>query len=414
MRAWPSTDVPVLPVQGPEVRLFDSSRRELIPVAPGAADGVARMYVCGITPYDATHIGHAATYLAFDLLNRAWRSAGHEVRYVQNVTDVDDPLLERADATGVDWRDLAERETELFRTDMSALRVLPPDAYIGAVEAIDIVVDMIEDLQKKDAVYPVDNDLYFSVTSAPGFGRVSGWDRDEMLRIFPERGGDPDRAGKRDALDCLLWQGERPNDPSWPSRLGPGRPGWHIECAAIARAHLQGPLDVQGGGSDLVFPHHEMSAAEAEVVDARPFAQAYVHAGMVGLEGEKMSKSRGNLVLVSTLRGSGVDPMAIRLAVISHHYRTDWEWTSEDLIAAEGRLSTWRRALDLPSGPPASDVVAGVLAALADDLNAPKALALVHGWATEALESAEDDSVGDPKAPGQIKQVLDAALGLDL
>ncbi|MGN6161316.1 MAG: class I tRNA ligase family protein, partial [Marmoricola sp.] len=281
MRAWPSTDVPELPVLGPAVRVYDSSRRAVVAVSPVGDDGVARLYVCGITPYDATHIGHASTYLAFDLLNRAWRSAGHPVRYVQNVTDVDDPLLERAQATGVDWRELAERETELFRTDMAALGVLPPDAYIGAVEAIDTVVEMIQELQKKDTVYRVDDDLYFSVTAAPGFGEVSGWEREEMLRVFPERGGDPDRAGKRDALDCLVWQAERPDDPSWSSALGPGRPGWHIECAAIARAHLEGRLDVQGGGSDLLFPHHEMSAAEAEVVDEQPFAQAYVHAGMV-------------------------------------------------------------------------------------------------------------------------------------
>ena len=414
MRAWPSHDVPVLSVRGPEVGIYDSSKRAVVPIAPAGADGVARLYVCGITPYDATHLGHASTYLAFDLLNRAWRSAGHPVRYVQNVTDVDDPLLERAEATGIDWRDLAERETELFRADMTALRVLPPDAYIGAVEAIDIVVDMIEELQKKDTVYAVDDDLYFSVASAPGFGEVSGWDREEMLRVFPERGGDPDRAGKRDPLDCLLWQGERPDDPSWPSRLGPGRPGWHIECAAIARAHLGGPLDVQGGGSDLLFPHHEMSAAEAEVADEQPFAQAYVHAGMVALDGEKMSKSRGNLVLVSTLRGTGVDPMAIRLAVLGHHYRSDWEWTREDLTLAEARLGTWRRALELASGPPAGSVVNDVLHALANDLNAPQAIALVHAWATEALESAEADSVGDPDAPGQIRQLLDAALGLKL
>lgn len=410
MRAWPSHDVPTLPVKGPEVQVYDSSKRALVTVTPSGTDDVARMYVCGITPYDATHLGHASTYLAFDLLNRAWRSAGHQVRYVQNVTDVDDPLLERATATGVDWRELAERETELFRTDMAALRVLPPDAYIGAVEAIDLVVDMIEDLQAKGTVYEVDNDLYFSVHAAPGFGDVSGWDRDEMLRIFPQRGGDPDRVGKKDALDCLLWQGERPDDPSWPSRLGPGRPGWHIECAAIARANLGGPLDVQGGGSDLLFPHHEMSAAEAEVVDERPFAQAYVHAGMVGLDGEKMSKSKGNLVLVSTLRTSGVDPMAIRLAVLNHHYRSDWEWTSEDLNVAEGRLSTWHRALALPAGPPAAEVVSRVLAALAEDLDAPRAIAFIHDWASQALDGQGDDT----DAPAQIKQVLDAALGIKI
>src|SRR4051794_16815635 len=215
MRTWSAPEVPKLQERGPEVVLLDTATGARVTTSP---DGPARLYVCGITPYDATHMGHAATYVAFDLLNRAWRSAGHAVRYVQNVTDVDDPLLERANATGEDWVALAERETDLFRADMEALRVLPPKAYIGAVEAIPLVVEMIQDLQKVGAVYEVpnddgSNDLYFSVTADPSFGAVSGWDREQMLQIFAERGGDPDRAGKRDPLDCLLWQAERPNDP---------------------------------------------------------------------------------------------------------------------------------------------------------------------------------------------------------
>jgi L-cysteine:1D-myo-inositol 2-amino-2-deoxy-alpha-D-glucopyranoside ligase len=370
----------------------------------------ARMYVCGITPYDATHLGHAATYVAFDLLNRAWRSAGHPVRYVQNVTDVDDPLLERATATGQDWVELAERETELFRTDMAALRVLPPDVYVGAVETIPLVVEMITELRDRGAVYPVDDDLYFSVATDPAFGEVSGWDRDQMLAIFAERGGDPDRPGKRDPLDCLLWQSERPGEPAWDSELGRGRPGWHVECSAIARAHLGGTIDVQGGGSDLVFPHHEMSASEAQVVDGQPFASAYVHAGMVGLDGEKMSKSKGNLVLVSTLRAEGVDPMAIRLAILGHHYRDDWDWTVQDLADAEARLAGWRKALSAPAGAPAGPTIEAVLAALADDLDAPRAVAAVQEWAGRTL----DGDASAPGAPQALATVLDAALGLAL
>src|SRR4051794_712185 len=208
MRAWTSPELGTPPARGPAVRVFDSSTRALRDVTP--ADGPARMYVCGITPYDATHMGHAATYVAFDLLNRAWRSAGHEVRYVQNVTDVDDPLLERADATGEDWVALAERETELFRTDMEALRVLAPDAYVGAVEAIPLILPMVEDLQSAGSVYDVDGDLYFSVTRDPAFGEVSGWTREQMMEVFADRGGDPDRSGKKDPLDCLVWQHERP------------------------------------------------------------------------------------------------------------------------------------------------------------------------------------------------------------
>ena len=324
MHAWPATAVPSLDVTAPAVRVHDSSSGGLVEVTPKS--GPARLYVCGITPYDATHMGHAATYVAFDLLNRAWRNAGHGVHYVQNVTDVDDPLLERAHAIGVDWRELALRETDLFRTDMTALGVLPPDDYVGAVESIPLVVEMIERLQQQGAVYDVDGDLYFDVHSDPDFGAVSGWTREQMLAIFGERGGDPDRAGKRDPLDCLLWQAERPDEPAWDSDLGRGRPGWHIECSAIARRFLGAGIDVQGGGSDLVFPHHEMSASEGQVADPGiRFARAYVHAGMVAYDGEKMSKSKGNLVLVSKLRRQSVDPMAIRMALLQHHYRSDWE-----------------------------------------------------------------------------------------
>jgi L-cysteine:1D-myo-inositol 2-amino-2-deoxy-alpha-D-glucopyranoside ligase len=416
MRAWPAPDVPAVPVKGPQVRVHDSSTGALVELVP--ADGTARMYVCGITPYDATHLGHAATYVAFDLLNRAWRSAGHDVRYVQNVTDVDDPLLERAVETGEDWTELAERETQLFRTDMEALRVLPPDAYIGAVESIPLVVEMIERLRKSGAVYEVPSekpgqtpDLYFSVTADPEFGAVSGWERDQMLEIFAERGGDPERPGKKDPLDCLLWQSERPDDPAWSSSLGRGRPGWHIECSAIAREHLGAEFDVQGGGSDLVFPHHEMSASEAQVVDpAHRFARAYVHAGMVALDGEKMSKSKGNLELVSRLRDAGVDPMAIRWTLLGHHYRSDWEWQQADLDEAVRAYARVKEAVGRGAGAPAAAVVSAVLEAMADDLDAPRARGLIEDWAEVTL--AGDGS--EPGAGDVIRAVADAALGVAL
>jgi L-cysteine:1D-myo-inositol 2-amino-2-deoxy-alpha-D-glucopyranoside ligase len=394
---------------GPPVRVFDSSTGSLVELTPES--GSARMYVCGITPYDATHMGHAATYVAFVLLNRAWRNAGHAVRYVQNVTDVDDPLLERAIETGQDWVELAERETELFRTDMEALRVLPPDAYVGAVESIPLVVAMIERLRASGAVYDVDGDLYFSVASDPTFGSVSGWDRARMLAIFAERGGDPDRPGKKDPLDCLLWQAERPYDPAWDSVLGRGRPGWHVECSAIARQHLGAGFDVQGGGSDLVFPHHEMSAAEAQAVDPdHRFARAYVHAGMVALDGEKMSKSKGNLELVSRLRGVGVDPNAIRWTLLGHHYRSDWEWQQAELDQAEATYGRLKSAAARPGGAQTADVVAGVLAAMADDLDAPRATTLLSGWAEATLSGDESE----PAAGAAIRAVADAALGIAL
>ena len=423
MRAWTSPGPGQLPdgARGPEVRVHDSATGGPVPSVP--ATGTARLYVCGITPYDATHLGHAATYVAFDLLQRAWRSAGHEVRYVQNVTDVDDPLLERAEATGEDWAALAERETELFRTDMEALRVLPPDAYVGAVEAIPLVLDMVTRLRDLDATYLVDvpegpgEDLYFRVTGDPRFGEVSGWTREQMLEVFADRGGDPDRTGKEDPLDCLLWQAERPGEPAWDSDLGRGRPGWHVECSAIARHHLDtaglGPIDVQGGGSDLVFPHHEMSASEAQVADeGTPFAHAYVHAGMVGLDGEKMSKSKGNLVLVSRLRESGVDPMAVRLLLLAHHYRSDWMWDEADLDAARTRLGTWREAVARPAGAVTAPVVTDVLARLADDIDAPAALAVVDRWAEATLSGEGGDS--EPHAGPALAALVDAALGVHL
>jgi L-cysteine:1D-myo-inositol 2-amino-2-deoxy-alpha-D-glucopyranoside ligase len=387
-----------------DVRVHDTASDALQSVAPS---GAARMYVCGITPYDATHIGHAATYIAFDLLNRAWRDAGHDVEYVQNVTDVDDPLLERAVATGVDWAELAEQETELFRADMAALRVLAPTHYVGAVEAIPVIVDLITRLQDRGHVYDVDGDLYFDVSSDPHFGEVSNFDEAAMLEVFPDRGGDPDRPGKKQPLDALLWQAERVDEPAWDSVLGRGRPGWHVECSAIALQHLGRHFDVQGGGSDLVFPHHEMSASHAQAAfDDLTFAHAYVHAGMVGYQGEKMSKSKGNLVLVSRLRETGTDPMAIRLAILAHHYRSDWEWTDKELLAAQHRLDTWRKALASASYDDAVELTDTVRTALADDLDAPAALAAVDAWATSAS--------GDGSGTELVRDLLDARLGIPL
>jgi L-cysteine:1D-myo-inositol 2-amino-2-deoxy-alpha-D-glucopyranoside ligase len=412
MRAWSSPEIPTLPVEGPPVTLHDTASGALVTTQP---DGAARMYVCGITPYDATHLGHAATYLGFDLLNRAWRNAGHEVTYVQNITDVDDPLLERAQKVNVDWVELAERETELFRQDMTALRVLAPAHYIGAVESIPLVIRLIERLQAAGAIYRVEDDLYMSVTADPTFGQESGFSREEMLRIFPERGGDPDRPGKKDPLDCVVWRGERPGEPSWPSPFGPGRPGWHIECTAIALEHLGAEFDVQGGGSDLVFPHHEMCAGHAQVADPdHRFAKVYAHAGMVAYDGEKMSKSRGNLVFVSALRNSDVDPMAIRLALLGHHYRSDWEWTDAELWDAVDTLADWRRALALGAGAPSEPVVREVLAACAADLDAPRALNAVDAWVRATLGTDGLADTSDPDAARAVYNVLDAALGLAL
>lgn len=415
MRSWSSPQVPQLPGRGPELRLYDTSDRQVRPVAAGAGPGsAATMYVCGITPYDATHLGHAATYLAFDLIYRQWLDLGHDVHYVQNVTDVDDPLLERAARDGVDWRALAEREVSLFREDMAALRILAPRDYVGATEAIADVVELVEKMLASGAAYVVDGefpDIYYRADATLQFGYESGYDRETMLRLFAERGGDPQRPGKTDALDALLWRAARPGEPSWPSPFGNGRPGWHVECAAIALSRIGSGLDIQGGGSDLIFPHHEFTAAHAECVRGeRRFARHYVHAGMIGWDGHKMSKSRGNLVLVSQLRGRGVEPAAIRLGLLAGHYRGDRYWSDQVLDEATARLRRWRTATALPAGPDATDVIARVRQYLADDLNTPKALAALDGWTTDALDYGGHDTA----APRLVATAVDALLGVAL
>ena len=408
MKSWPTSDVPPLPGQGTALTLFDTAAGELRETSPGPT---ATLYVCGITPYDATHLGHAATYLAFDLVQRVWRDAGHAVHYVQNVTDVDDPLLERAAHTGENWMTLAEREIDLFREDMTALRVLAPDDYIGAVESVPEITDAINTLLDDGAAYRLDEDIYFDVSSSGRFGSESNLDPETMLALFGERGGDPEVPGKRDPLDSLLWRGHRPGEPFWDTPLGKGRPGWHIECSVIALNRLGMGFDVQGGGSDLIFPHHEHSAAHAEALThSAPFAKHYVHSGMIGLDGEKMSKSRGNLVLVSKLRMGGVDPMALRLALLDGHYRADREWTGGRLPSAEARLARWRSAVARPTGPPAEALLAEVRVALANDLDTTTAMAAIDRWAALATTTGGSDE----SAPGLASRLVDALLGVAL
>jgi L-cysteine:1D-myo-inositol 2-amino-2-deoxy-alpha-D-glucopyranoside ligase len=407
VESWSAPEVPRLAEaglgDGRPPRVYDTASGSLVDL--GGHDAPISIYVCGITPYDATHLGHAATYLLFDVIQRVCRDAGREVRFVQNVTDVDDPLLERAVATGHDWREIAQRETELFRADMTALRVLPPDEYIGAVEAIPDIVAVIQELRQRGAAYDLDGDVYFSITAADHLGEIGHLDVAEMIRLSAERGGDPDRPGKKDPLDCLLWQGARPDEPAWDSPFGHGRPGWHIECTAIALRHLGPVIDVQGGGSDLVFPHHELGAAEATAVTGQwPFARTFVHQAMVGYDGEKMSKSKGNLVFVSALRRTGVDPMAIRLALLAHDHRSDWEWRHGQLTAAERRLERWREAFARGAAPAAASVVDDVRAVLADGIRTPDALAVVDAWA--ASEGT------DTAAPGHVALAIDALLGI--
>jgi L-cysteine:1D-myo-inositol 2-amino-2-deoxy-alpha-D-glucopyranoside ligase len=412
MHTWAPVDVPKIAGEGPPLRLYDTSTGRVRPTAPGPT---ALMYVCGITPYDATHLGHAATYLAFDIVNRVWRDLGHDVHYVQNVTDIDDPLLERAARDHDDWVVLGMRETALFREDMEALRVIPPQHYVGAVEAMGEISELVGKLLAQGAAYRVDDpeypDVYFDTSVTGHFGYESNYDEETMLRFSAERGGDPERPGKRHALDPLLWRMARPDEPSWESDLGAGRPGWHVECAAIALNRLGAQIDLNGGGSDLIFPHHEAGAAHAEAfTGVHPFARHYAHTGMIGLDGEKMSKSRGNLVFVSKLRAEDVDPNAIRVALLSDHYRNDRAWTDALLTEAQARLARWREAVSLTAAPNADDLVARVRTHLADDLDTKGAIAAVDAWAAEALERRGTD----PGAPQLVRDALDALLGVAL
>ena len=430
MRAWERPDIVSVPGESSAPWLHDTKTDSLVLARPLDA---ARLYVCGITPYDATHIGHANTYLAFDTLQRVWIDAGFRVHYAQNVTDVDDPLLERATATGVDWRELAESQVELFRTDMESLGIIPPNDFVAVTEVIDEVAAAVAFLQAagfaysvptEDAIAGADGtiaaDLYFDIHAAENstgwaLGDESNLDLVSMLRLFAERGGDPDRAGKRDRLDPLLWKAARAGEPAWESPVGAGRPGWHIECSVIALKELGTDFTVQGGGSDLIFPHHDMSAGHAQALSGHPLAGVYSHTGMVAYRGEKMSKSLGNLVLVSRLRAGGVDPRAIRLALLARHYRTDWEWTAALLDEAVVRLSAWTAAFG------AAAVTAGAVAAgtastgASAELVRSLRLALRHDLDTPEALQLIDDAVDVPLDDlGLVNRAISALLGVAL
>jgi L-cysteine:1D-myo-inositol 2-amino-2-deoxy-alpha-D-glucopyranoside ligase len=413
MRSWAPVSVPTLVNIKifPTLALTDtaSSTKKALP-----KKSMYRMYVCGITPYDATHLGHAATYLSFDLINRYLRATGAEVAYVQNITDIDDPLLERAHRDGIEWSDLAEQQIDLFRSDMVYLRVIPPAHYIGAVEAIPLVIDAISDLREQSSIYAVDTDFYFSNKRDEKFGDRSHLSQKEMLQIFSERGGDPARSGKVDPLDCLVWMSQRVNEPGWDSDLGKGRPGWHIECTAIALEYLDPSdveptlIDIQGGGSDLIFPHHEMCAAQAHVITGKELAYSYVHTGMIGLDGEKMSKSKGNLVFVSRLVSSGVDPMSIRWALMSDHYRSDRMWSDQILHTAQASFTQLKAALSQENSAPTEDLINSIVLALSDDLNTPLVVSSINTWSKETLAGAKGGN------SDELRIVLDALLGIKI
>ena len=411
MKSWPQVYIP--PIDGS----FDFPQLHLFNTASGSIEELPRknlyqMYVCGITPYDATHLGHAATYITFDLINRFLRASGARVDFVQNITDIDDPLFERAKRDNVDWSELATSQIELFRGDMVDLHIIPPKDYIGVVEAIPMIVDSISKIRESVSTYSVDSDLYFDVHSDSKFGKRSHLSKEEMLDIFAQRGGDPARVGKRDPLDALLWLNQRDGEPGWDSPFGKGRPGWHIECSAIAMHYLDQDvdkhysIDIQGGGSDLIFPHHEMSAAQSKAMSGKEFARSYVHAGMIGLDGEKMSKSKGNLLFVSKMVNEGVSPMAIRLALISQHYSHDRMWTQSLLDDAVVLLEKLTIALSREEVAPTKPVISEIIAALSNNLDTSAALDLLSKWSDKTLEG----SIGGEA--GELSRAIDALLGI--
>ena len=374
-----------------------------------------RMYVCGITPYDATHLGHAATYLTFDLINRFSRLIGSSVHFVENITDIDEPLLERAARDGTDWESLAQKETDLFSRDMEALRVLSPEWFVPATQTMDLVDQAITKMEEGGFVYLVDNDLYFRTSLFLSELPIS---EAEAIAIFRERGGDPDRAGKEHPLDSLLWLANKNDEPGWSSSHGFGRPGWHIECAVISLRYLLGEnylvgdstrsalIDIQGGGSDLIFPHHFMSAIQVKAITGQQFARGYVHTGMVGLDGEKMSKSKGNLVFVSKLLAEGIDPVVIRFALLQSHYSEDRMWSNEILDSAQGEVERIRSALSRNEVAPTAELGTEIISALSQNLDTPKVMALLQSW----VKATEDGVIGG--STGELSRLLDSALGL--
>ena len=369
------------------MRLYDTARGEIVPFEPGPT---VSMYVCGITPYDATHLGHAFTYLTFDLVIRRLEDLGHEVRMVRNVTDVDDSILPKARELGIDFLDLAAREMDLFHADLDALDLRPAWSEPTATGSIDAMLALIGRLEAAGHTYTVDGTTFFDVSTWDRFGSVAHLDEATMVKYAAERGGHPDDPRQRNPLDFVLWQPSADEEPSWDSPFGPGRPGWHIECSAMAMADLGETIDLHGGGDDLMFPHHECEAAQSEAATGQPFARHWMHVGMVAYEGTKMSKSLGNLVFVRNLRHLH-DPRAIRLALMSHHYRGGFEWFDYDIDDAITRLDRLVTAARRPRGPNPAPTLAAVRAALDDDLDTATARDALDLLAGGILSGSGDD-----------------------
>ena len=407
MNSWPQIFLPPLDDYFfPQLNLLDSNRG----LVKASTSQNFSIYVCGITPYDSTHLGHAATYLAFDLINRYQMLAKHQVDFIENVTDIDDPLLERAKRDNQDWQTLAQEQIDLFKSDMSALRIIPPKKLVKVTESFDLIEKFITQLSDRGFLYKIEEDYYFSVGD---FLEDLPMSVDQAKVIFQQRGGDPERIGKKHPLDPVIWLANQEGDPGWASSFGFGRPGWHVECTAIACNHLDNSnsdpiIDLQGGGSDLLFPHHYMSAKIVQAAYGREFSSLYIHAGMIGLDGEKMSKSKGNLVFVSKLLEDGVDPMIIRWALLTGHYQSDRQWSDDLLKKAESEVGLMRTALSRTEVADTDQLLKDLISDLSNNLDTPTALNRLVLWAKKSQKDAAYNQ------SGQVSRAIDSLLGLAL
>ncbi|HWF56753.1 MAG TPA: cysteine--tRNA ligase [Candidatus Dormibacteraeota bacterium] len=395
------------------MHLYDTAAEA--PRLLGPHDGHVGMYVCGITPYDGGHLGHAFTYHTFDVIARRLRADGVEVRAVRNVTDVDDDILRVARARGVDYRVLGEHEARRFDRDMSDLGLLDVDAAPRATGHVPAMVEWIARLVARGAAYATQGWVYFDVRRFPGYGELSRLDRDTMVQLSRQRGGDPDDPRKGDPLDFVLWQPSLPDEPHWASPWSEGRPGWHIECTVMSARELTLPIDIHGGGDDLIFPHHECEIAQAEAAGVHPYVRHWVHVAMVGYQGEKMSKSLGNLIYVRDLL-SEVPAAVVRLLLSAHHHRVAWEYDPAELVRASERALAYGVALSSGTMFTAADAQAvhdGFMACVDDDLDTPGALAILDevAGASSSPRRGDGADVSSATLMGPLLDVLGARLG---
>jgi len=380
--------------------MFDSKTHQNNPI--GQSNKKVQIYVCGITPYDSAHLGHAFTYLTFDLVIRTLNFIGRKTNYVQNITDIDDPLFERARQSGSNWQSIVESQLDVYRSDMSALNILPPDHFVGVMENMELIISRIGQTISNDLSYQIGTEWYFKTDPAKLTKLVESIPNNELLLMAKERGCDTDRQGKINALDPIIWKASKEDEPNWKEEFGIGRPGWHIQCISLANKYAELPLDIQGGGKDLIFPHHSMSEEQNSALGFGELALNYCHVGMVSYQGSKMSKSKGNLVFVHQLIAEGISPMVIRLALMMPHWRSDWEYKNElieDARQTFGDLSIKFRGKFVSQSDQDK-----IIEIMLNDLDVPKALSFLK----------EVKPLSESTNNVSIDLLLEALLGLKL